>query len=226
MFVAWGPALGFLYNDAYAEILGNKHPNSLGARFQEIWPEIWSDISPIIDVALKGQSSYFEDLPLMIDRAGHHERAWFTFSYSPVLDDSGTVAGMHCSVVETTRVVREKKLRQFQLDLANRLHASTSPDTVVSAAVEMLAQHLDASRCWYAEIDDIAGTFQTKSGWFEHSIPALPQSGKIDEFSPDLLQTLRKGEEFVCNNLAVRTRSGRGFDCVSSSSSKVLRKRR
>lgn len=207
MFVAWGPALGFLYNDAYAEILGNKHPNSLGARFQEIWPEIWSDISPIIDVALKGQSSYFEDLPLMIDRAGHHERAWFTFSYSPVLDDSGTVAGMHCSVVETTRVVREKKLRQFQLDLANRLHASTSPDAVVSAAVEMLAQHLDASRCWYAEIDDIAGTFQTKSGWFEHSIPALPQSGKIDEFSPALLQTLREGEEFVCNNLATDPRT-------------------
>ncbi len=31
MFVAWGSELGFLYNDPYAEILGAKHPRSLGA---------------------------------------------------------------------------------------------------------------------------------------------------------------------------------------------------
>ncbi|WP_395398808.1 hypothetical protein ACHMW6_18575 [Pseudoduganella sp. UC29_106] len=82
MFVAWGPALGFLYNDAYAEILGNKHPLALGARFQDIWQEIWPDISPIIDSALQGHSSYYEDLPLVVERAGLPENAWFTFSYS------------------------------------------------------------------------------------------------------------------------------------------------
>ena len=39
MFVAWGEELGFLYNDAYAEILAGKHPRSLGARFYDIWSE-------------------------------------------------------------------------------------------------------------------------------------------------------------------------------------------
>jgi hypothetical protein len=48
MFVAWGPELGFLYNDPYAEILGAKHPAALGRRFQDIWSEIWPDISPLI----------------------------------------------------------------------------------------------------------------------------------------------------------------------------------
>ena len=51
MFVAWGPELGFLYNDPYAEILGTKHPASLGARFHDIWAEIWPDILPLIDAA-------------------------------------------------------------------------------------------------------------------------------------------------------------------------------
>jgi len=37
MFAAWGPQLGFLYNDAYAEILGQKHPEALGNRFHHIW---------------------------------------------------------------------------------------------------------------------------------------------------------------------------------------------
>src|SRR5678809_1640907 len=37
MFVAWGPELGFLYNDSYAEVLGAKHPRALGRRFADIW---------------------------------------------------------------------------------------------------------------------------------------------------------------------------------------------
>jgi PAS domain S-box-containing protein len=202
MFVAWGPDLGFLYNDAYAEILGSKHPRSLGARFQDIWHEIWTDISPIIDSALRGQSSYFEDLPLNVLRAGHPEKAWFTFSYSPIHDDRGNIAGMYCSVVETTKIVRDRSLRQFQLNLANQLHVLTSSDEVVTTAVKMLAEHLGASRCWYAEIEDVTGVFHTKSGWLEPGLPPLPQSGRIDDFSPSLLPLLKEGREFVSSDLA------------------------
>jgi hypothetical protein len=63
MFVAWGPELGFLYNDAYARILEAKHPAALGGRFQQIWPEIWPDLAPIIDSALSNKPVYREDLP-------------------------------------------------------------------------------------------------------------------------------------------------------------------
>ena len=52
MFVAWGKELGFLYNDSYAAILGAKHPKALGSRFHDIWSEIWSDISPLVDAAM------------------------------------------------------------------------------------------------------------------------------------------------------------------------------
>src|SRR3954463_3395791 len=67
MFVAWGESLGFLYNDAYAEILGDKHPRALGIPFREIWSEIWSDISPLVDAAMNGESTYWEDLPLVMN---------------------------------------------------------------------------------------------------------------------------------------------------------------
>lgn len=109
MFVAWGPELGFLYNDPYAEILGAKHPKALGARFEDIWGEIWPDISPLIDEALAGKASYHEDLPLLMNRKGFDEETWFTFSYSPVRDEGGQVAGMFCACQETTdRVLAER----------------------------------------------------------------------------------------------------------------------
>ena len=57
MFVAWGDELTFFYNDAYAEILGAKHPAALGRRFHDIWAEIWSDILPLIQRALAGEAN-------------------------------------------------------------------------------------------------------------------------------------------------------------------------
>jgi len=63
MFVAWEPELSLLYNDAYAEILGAKHPASLGARFRDVWTEVWPDIAPLVDdskepVRLRAASGY------------------------------------------------------------------------------------------------------------------------------------------------------------------------
>jgi signal transduction histidine kinase/CheY-like chemotaxis protein len=113
MFVAWGPELGFLYNDAYAEILGAKHPRALGIRFQDIWSEIWADIWPLIEAAMAGEATYCENLPLLMNRKGYDEQTWFTFSYSPVRDESGAVAGMFCAVKETTgQVLAERRLTE------------------------------------------------------------------------------------------------------------------
>src|SRR5205085_6106975 len=54
MFIAWGEELTFLYNDAYAEILGAKHPAALGQPFREVWAEAWNNISPLVERALAG----------------------------------------------------------------------------------------------------------------------------------------------------------------------------
>jgi PAS domain S-box-containing protein len=102
MFVAWGPELNLLYNDSYAEILGNKHPMALGSRFQDVWPEIWDDINPFVAEALKGNPSYHENISTTAYRQGRGTQAWFTFSYSPTRNESGQVAGVFCVVVETT----------------------------------------------------------------------------------------------------------------------------
>jgi signal transduction histidine kinase/ActR/RegA family two-component response regulator len=112
MFVAWGPELGFLYNDSYAIILGEKHPTALGDRFHDIWREIWDDIHPLIVRALKGESTYMDRLPLRMNRHGYDEDTWFRFSYSPVRDEDGTVAGMYCACVEMTGEVLAERYRE------------------------------------------------------------------------------------------------------------------
>jgi signal transduction histidine kinase/CheY-like chemotaxis protein len=137
MFVAWGDGLGFLYNDAYAEILGAKHPRALGQRFYDVWGELWPEISPFIDAALAGQAIYREDLPLVINRKGYDEQTWFTFSYSPLHDESGKVAGMFCAVSETTRrVLAERALRELNETLERRVNEALAERRVLADIVE------------------------------------------------------------------------------------------
>ncbi|GEO39514.1 hypothetical protein SAE02_36620 [Skermanella aerolata] len=115
MFIAWGPDLAFLYNDAYLPIFGAKHPRALGQPFAEIWSEIWTEISPLVDRALAGEATFHKDLPLVMLRNGYPEETWFTFSYSPVRDESGGVAGMFCACSETTgQVEGERRLRDSE----------------------------------------------------------------------------------------------------------------
>jgi PAS domain S-box-containing protein len=142
MFVAWGDELGFLYNDAYAEILGAKHPSALGRPFREIWAEIWPDISPLIDAALSGQPTYSENLPLVMNRKGFDEQTWFTFSYSPVHDDDGRVAGMFCAVAETTgQVLAESRLRKLNETLGEQVAMRVAErDELWNLSQDMLAR--------------------------------------------------------------------------------------
>ena len=118
MFVAWGPKLEMLYNDSYAEILGKKHPASLGSPFQQVWYDILDDIMPLVERALRGETFYMENLPLRMQRRGYEEDTWFTFSYSPVLDESGRTAGFYCACAETTATVlaeRHQRAEQERL---------------------------------------------------------------------------------------------------------------
>jgi signal transduction histidine kinase len=107
MFVAWGPELAQVYNDAYMEIMGAKHPRGLGRPLLENWAEIRDDVGPLAEQAMQGHSRYLENLPLRMrrGRVEGEEDTWFTFSYSPVQDESGSVAGMFCACIDTTRTV-------------------------------------------------------------------------------------------------------------------------
>jgi signal transduction histidine kinase len=121
MFLAWGPQLSLLYNDAYIDILGEKHPSALGSGLQDSWGEVWGDVRPSIERAMGGDAVFAENLPLTVNRRGYDEAAWFTFSYSPVRNESGEVGGIFCVVVETTEQVLAERHRADEITRLQRL---------------------------------------------------------------------------------------------------------
>jgi signal transduction histidine kinase/PAS domain-containing protein len=117
MILFWGPEHVQLYNDAYRPSLGEggHHPRALGMRAREVWPEIWHVIgSQIETVMAKGAATWHEDQHIPLVRNGKLEDAWWTYSYSPVRDDDGSVAGALVVLQETTaRVLAERRMREL-----------------------------------------------------------------------------------------------------------------
>jgi PAS domain S-box-containing protein len=116
MFIAWGPELRFLYNDAYIDVLGGKHPAALGHAFEDIWAEIWDEVGPLARRAVAGEATYWENLPLKMTRKGFEEQTWFTFSYGPLRGDSGAGEGMFCVCTETTATVLAERQRLGEIE--------------------------------------------------------------------------------------------------------------
>jgi hypothetical protein len=63
MFVWWGDAHVNLYNDAYAPVLGARHPRALGLSAHDVWSDIWDVVGPQADLVLaRGESTRNERL--------------------------------------------------------------------------------------------------------------------------------------------------------------------
>jgi len=118
MFLFWGKKLKGFYNDAYRPSLGTdgKHPFILGLNGKESWPEIWDEINPLLTaVTEKGETIKMENQLIPFYRNGRIEDIYWTFSYSPVKDESGNVAGVLTVCTDTTEaVLAERRLRESE----------------------------------------------------------------------------------------------------------------
>lgn len=123
MFVWWGPDLITFYNDAYIPIAGEKHPAAIGQSGYNVWAEIWDVVGPLADKVMnEGASTWSEDQVLYMNRHGYVEETYFTFSYSPLLDESGKVSGVFCACTETTgNVLATRKIQKSEQNLRNTI---------------------------------------------------------------------------------------------------------
>jgi PAS domain S-box-containing protein len=140
--IYWGADYVVLYNDAYAEILGKKHPWALGRPCREVWSEIWDVIAPMLDgVMVTGEATWSDEQLLILERHGYPEECYFSFSFSPVRGAAGGVEGIFTAVIENTRrVLGERRLRALR-DLGTAAVEARSAEEACELAAEILARN-------------------------------------------------------------------------------------
>ncbi len=114
-YLAWGADLTSIYNDGYVPILEGRHADGLGRAYAELWPEIWDEFRPVVEAIWRGEPQYFVDRPVpLADRPGR-PMSWFTFSWTPLRDGDGAVAGFFCIATEVTdQVLARVALRESE----------------------------------------------------------------------------------------------------------------
>jgi signal transduction histidine kinase/CheY-like chemotaxis protein len=136
--------LFLVYNDAYIEILGDKHPAALGRRGRFVWWDIWEPISPMLaSVIASGEATWSNDLMLPMVTAGRRQERYFTFTYSPLVGENGEIYGIFCPSWETTeRVISERRLHLLNA-VASATMETRTVDDAVSAAVAVCVDQPD-----------------------------------------------------------------------------------
>ena len=136
IWIGWGAQLFYFYNDPYKAIVGGKHPWALGRPTTEVWREIWTDIGPLLDTAMHGgHGTYVEAQLLIMERNGYPEETYYTFSYSPIPNDDGSVGGIFCANSDDTRrVIGERQLGLLRNLAADSAHARTREEVCERAA--------------------------------------------------------------------------------------------
>ena len=153
MVILWGVDGVMIYNDGYAVVAGSRHPEILGAKVRDAWPEVAAFNDHVMKECLTGRTLAYRDQVMTLNRDGVAERVWFNLDYSPVLDEAGTPVAVLSIVAETTGKVRaerqlrgeQDRLRQMFEQAPGLIAMLEGPDHVFTLANEAILGFL--GRC-------------------------------------------------------------------------------
>jgi two-component sensor histidine kinase len=178
----WGPQHISIHNDAFLPILGNKAA-AIGRPFHEVWAEVWVMLAPLVARAYAGEPTFIEDYPLMIDRGGRPEQAYFTFCYSPIRDDDGRVAGMLDTVIETTaKVQAQQQEKLINAELAHRIQNTLAIVNSICDQTFRTASSIDEARATFGRRLKALGQAHmvlTQSSWINAPMAAIIEGALI-----------------------------------------------
>ncbi len=142
MVVWWGTDFRLLYNDAFRPILGSdRHPQALGQPAQSVFAESWHIIGPQLKRIFETkQADQEENLLIPVRRAGYLEESYYTYSYSPLLDEAGEVSGVFTVINETTKQVLSERRLSTSTQLAEQAGALADMIADESQTTEELYQ--------------------------------------------------------------------------------------
>ncbi|GAA5985176.1 hypothetical protein JCM10908_002555 [Rhodotorula pacifica] len=139
--ILWGEDMAIVYNDLYISTAGDKHPSLLGLPAREGWKEIWDGLNSVAQRTLAGETCYFKDHFLAMERLGFVEETYHTFSYAPFRSSSGKVLGiLNLSIESTATVIAARRLATVR-DLVQTTSLARTVEDFAGTALRSLGQN-------------------------------------------------------------------------------------
>ncbi|HEY1942370.1 MAG TPA: PAS domain S-box protein [Roseiarcus sp.] len=205
----WGEEGIMLYNDAYSVFAGGRHPELLGSRVREGWPEVAAFNDNVMRVCLAGGTLAYRDQELTLYRHGYAEQVWMNLDYSPVFGEDGRPAGVVAIVVETTERVRAEERRNFLNDLGEALRTLHEPPALLATTAERLGRYLGVDRVGYGAVSGEAEMteLQIDAEWRAGGAPSIVGRHNIARFAEAFREDFLAGRSMVVKDFATDPRT-------------------
>jgi hypothetical protein len=180
----WGAELGVLYNDACRELIGGNHPMALGQPAPAAWREIWEDIGPRVEGAIRGiEAGAAKPVPLLVERLGHVAEAHYTITFTALPGDAGAAGGLLCAFTDVSRsIVLDRQLGLLESVTLRTAGATTLEDACTRAAEGLAEGAADIPFAAIYLADEPAGVARlAASAGLAHAYAALPAKLSIGE---------------------------------------------
>lgn len=205
MCVVWGAELLLLYNDGYREILGAKASDPsqvLGKPFEQVWPDIWDQIGPILAATMEGETLWFEDQEFALTRNGFVEQIFASFSTSPIRAEAGEIAGVFCVCSETTRKIRSQQDRLRLLDaIGEATRLADEPQAIMEHSTRLLGEYLKVTRVAYADLEPDNDRFTIRHDWRVEGAISTVGVYSLDLFGSRATSNLRIGRTLMIDDV-------------------------
>ena len=198
----WGEDGIMIYNDAYSEFAGQRHPQLFGSKVREGWPEVADFNDNVMKVGLAGGTLAYRDRELVLSRHGSPEPAWLDLDYSPLLDESGRPAGVMAIVVETTEKIRAQRELSAEREGLRRMFEQAPGFIAVVAGPDHRFTMANAA---YRKL---VGNREVIGRTVRDVLPEVAEQGFIDLLD----QVYRSGEPFVGRGAKVDLRQNSGAE--------------
>jgi PAS domain S-box-containing protein len=194
----WGADGTMIYNDAYSAFAGDRHPQLLGGKVREGWPEVAAFHDNVMKMGLSGGALTYRDQELTLHRSGRPEQAWMNLDFSPVVDESGRPAGVIGIVVETTERVLADRRTQGEREQQQRLLHQTPGFVGILSGPDHVFEYVNEAYIKISQRTDFVGRR------FSDVFPDLADQA----YSSLLDQVYSTGEGVVVRGMELRLRDG------------------
>lgn len=148
MTIFWGSGLILIYNEAYVELAGNKHPAMLGGTARVHWAEVWDQYEPLFNqMRIDGKAFKQDNTQLFIHRNGYLEEGFFNLCVMPLLADDGSVVGFWEPVAEVTKQTLAERRMHTLLKLSKCTSSATSLTDLWRLSLEAMSDQLNDIHC-------------------------------------------------------------------------------
>jgi PAS domain S-box-containing protein len=197
--IIWGPEHNQIYNDGYRVVCGEAHPKALGEPYTKTWASAWPAIGQPFETARAGQTSFLENQRMFLFRNGYLEETFFTFSLSPIRDESGGIGGLFHPVTETTASMLAERRARLLRDLnANLGEARTVREVFVRAVETIAGDAFDLPFMLLYELAPTGDAYRLAGQiGLEPGSPGAPLALPVNALSPWPVQALAETREAI-----------------------------